>query len=129
MSDATKRLAAGYTRPADPAWAPLREQIAAEVLDRGWRFQATVTAIEAELRSGSTVYRYNRDALPGGEGGCHLCASWLVEATSAAGDAPRHQSCSSRSWTRQGRPDCFPRNTTQSRSARWATLKCIRTPA
>jgi GH15 family glucan-1,4-alpha-glucosidase len=45
------------------------------------RFQATVTAIEAELRSGSTVYRYNRDdALPGGEGGFHLCASWLVEA-------------------------------------------------
>jgi trehalose 6-phosphate phosphatase len=108
-------LATRYTRPADPAWAPLREQIAAEVLDRGWnselgcfttayggtdldaatlhiglsgllapddeRFQATVTAIEAELRSGSTVYRYNRDdALPGGEGGFHLCASWLVEA-------------------------------------------------
>lgn len=45
------------------------------------RFQATVTALEAELRSGSTVYRYNRDdALPGGEGGFHLCASWLVEA-------------------------------------------------
>lgn len=108
-------LADRYGRPADPAWAPLREQIAAEVLDRGWnaelgcfttayggtdldaatlhiglsgllaaddeRFQATVTAIEAELRSGSTVYRYNRDdALPGGEGGFHLCASWLVEA-------------------------------------------------
>lgn len=45
------------------------------------RFQATVTAIEAELRSGSTVYRYNRDdALPGREGGFHLCAAWLVEA-------------------------------------------------
>ncbi|MGH3479413.1 MAG: trehalose-phosphatase, partial [Nocardioidaceae bacterium] len=36
------------------------------------RFQATVTAIGAEPRSGSTVYRYNRDdALPGGEGGFH----------------------------------------------------------
>jgi trehalose 6-phosphate phosphatase len=113
--DRAVRLAARYARAADPAWAPLREQIAAEVLDRGWnselssfttayggtdldaatlhiglsgllapddeRFQATVTAIEAELRSGSTVYRYNRDdALPGGEGGFHLCASWLVEA-------------------------------------------------
>jgi GH15 family glucan-1,4-alpha-glucosidase len=113
--DRAVRLAARYDRPADPSWAPLRERIAAEVLDRGWnpqlgcfttayggtdldaatlhiglsgllppddeRFQATVTAIEAELRSGSTVYRYNRDdALPGGEGGFHLCASWLVEA-------------------------------------------------
>jgi GH15 family glucan-1,4-alpha-glucosidase len=45
------------------------------------RFQATVTAIEAELRSGSTVYRYHRDdGLPGVEGGFHLCASWMVEA-------------------------------------------------
>lgn len=45
------------------------------------RFRATVTAIEAELRSGSTVYRYRReDGLPGEEGGFHLCASWMVEA-------------------------------------------------
>ena len=45
------------------------------------RFQSTVTAIEAELRSGSTVYRYRRDdGLPGGEGGFHICAAWLVEA-------------------------------------------------
>ncbi|GAA4611912.1 trehalose-phosphatase [Saccharopolyspora hordei] len=45
------------------------------------RFQATVTAIEAELRSGSTVYRYRRDdGLPGDEGGFHLCAAWLIEA-------------------------------------------------
>jgi trehalose 6-phosphate phosphatase len=44
------------------------------------RFQSTVTAIESELRSGSTVYRYRRDdGLPGGEGGFHLCAAWLVE--------------------------------------------------
>lgn len=44
------------------------------------RFQSTVTAIEAELRSGSTVYRYRRDdGLPGGEGGFHICAAWLVE--------------------------------------------------
>src|SRR5690606_32930726 len=39
------------------------------------RFQSTVTAIESELRSGSTVYRYRRDdGLPGNEGGFHLCA-------------------------------------------------------
>jgi hypothetical protein len=45
------------------------------------RFVATVTAVEAELRSGSTVYRYHRDdGLPGSEGGFHLCASWMVEA-------------------------------------------------
>ncbi|WAL66160.1 trehalose-phosphatase [Amycolatopsis cynarae] len=45
------------------------------------RFQSTVTAIEAELRSGSTVYRYRRDdGLPGDEGGFHLCAAWLIEA-------------------------------------------------
>ncbi|MCI2422777.1 trehalose-phosphatase [Saccharopolyspora sp. K220] len=45
------------------------------------RFQATVTAIESELRSGSTVYRYRRDdGLPGDEGGFHLCAAWLIEA-------------------------------------------------
>ncbi|MBA8826633.1 trehalose-phosphatase [Saccharopolyspora lacisalsi] len=45
------------------------------------RFHATVTAIESELRSGSTVYRYRReDGLPGNEGGFHLCATWLIEA-------------------------------------------------
>jgi trehalose 6-phosphate phosphatase len=45
------------------------------------RFGATVSAIEAELRSGSTVYRYHRDdGLPGNEGGFHLCAAWMIEA-------------------------------------------------
>ncbi|WHT23624.1 trehalose-phosphatase [Crossiella sp. CA-258035] len=45
------------------------------------RFQATVTATEAELRSGVTVYRYHRDdGLPGSEGGWHLCAAWMIEA-------------------------------------------------
>nr|WP_223208152.1 trehalose-phosphatase [Actinopolyspora erythraea] len=45
------------------------------------RFKSTVTAIESELRSGSTVYRYRRDdGLPGHEGGFHLCATWLIEA-------------------------------------------------
>jgi trehalose 6-phosphate phosphatase len=44
-------------------------------------FQATVTAVEAELRSGCTVYRYRRDdGLPGTEGGFHLCTTWLIEA-------------------------------------------------
>jgi trehalose 6-phosphate phosphatase len=45
------------------------------------QFAATVVATETELRSGATVYRYNRDdGLPGHEGGFHLCAAWLVEA-------------------------------------------------
>jgi trehalose 6-phosphate phosphatase len=113
--DRAIRLAEGYGRPADPAWAPLREVIAADVLEHGWngevqafttaydgtdldaaslhvglsglldpaddRFQATVTAIESELRSGGTVYRYRRDdGLPGQEGGFHLCTAWLIEA-------------------------------------------------
>ncbi|WP_328856851.1 trehalose-phosphatase [Williamsia herbipolensis] len=54
---------AGMIDPADP------------------RFTQTVEATEAELRSGATVYRYHHDdGLPGGEGGFHLCAAWLVEA-------------------------------------------------
>jgi hypothetical protein len=45
------------------------------------RFQSTVTAVEAGLRSGPTVYRYRRDdGLPGQEGGFHLCTAWLIEA-------------------------------------------------
>jgi len=45
------------------------------------RFQATVTAIESELRSGGSVYRYRRDdGLPGTEGGFHLCTAWMIEA-------------------------------------------------
>jgi trehalose 6-phosphate phosphatase len=44
-------------------------------------FQATVTAVEAELRSGRTVHRYRRhDGLPGQEGGFHLYAAWMIEA-------------------------------------------------
>ena len=47
----------------------------------GQRFQDTVTAIEAELRSGPVVHRYRRDdGLPGEEGGFHLCTAWLIEA-------------------------------------------------
>ncbi|MFW6638431.1 trehalase-like domain-containing protein [Nocardiopsis algeriensis] len=113
--DRALTLARTYGRDADPTWQGLREEIAAEVLDKGWneeaqafttaydgtdldaaslhiglsglidptdeRFQATVTAVEAELRSGPTVYRYHRDdGLPGGEGGFHLCTAWLIEA-------------------------------------------------
>jgi trehalose-phosphatase len=45
------------------------------------RFLATVLAIEADLRSGPTVYRYKwDDGLPGREGGFHICAAWMIEA-------------------------------------------------
>ncbi|NIJ10149.1 trehalose-phosphatase [Saccharomonospora amisosensis] len=113
--DRAIKLAEVYDRPVPAGWPQLRDQIAADVLEKGWnesvqafttaydgtdldaaslfvglsglldpqdeRFQSTVTAIEAELRSGSTVYRYRRDdGLPGTEGGFHLCAAWMVEA-------------------------------------------------
>jgi len=45
------------------------------------RFLSTVLKIEADLRSGPTVYRYKwDDGLPGREGGWHICAAWLIEA-------------------------------------------------
>jgi trehalose-phosphatase len=45
------------------------------------RFLATVLKIEAELRSGPTVYRYRwDDGMPGREGGFHICAAWMIEA-------------------------------------------------
>lgn len=117
--DRAVKLAERFRRDPEPEWPMLREQIAKDVLDKGWhaeasggigafttaydgtdldaaslhvglaglidptdpRFQATVTAIESELRSGSTVYRYHRDdGLPGNEGGFHLCAAWMIEA-------------------------------------------------
>lgn len=118
--DRALTLAATHGRDPEPGWALLRDEIADEVLSKGWndeaqafttaydgldldaaslhiglsglidprdeRFAATVTAIEAELRSGSTVYRYKHDdGLPGGEGGFHLCAAWMVEAYLACG--------------------------------------------
>jgi len=45
------------------------------------RFLATVLAIEADLRSGPTVYRYRwDDGMPGREGGFHVCSAWMIEA-------------------------------------------------
>jgi trehalose-phosphatase len=45
------------------------------------RFLSTVLAVEADLRSGPTVYRYKwDDGLPGYEGGFHVCAAWMIEA-------------------------------------------------
>ncbi|MBC2641754.1 MULTISPECIES: trehalose-phosphatase [unclassified Rhodococcus (in: high G+C Gram-positive bacteria)] len=113
--DRAVALAEHFGRNIEPGWTPLRDKIADEVREKGWKeevrsytaaydgtdldaatlyiglsglidpsdekFAATVTATEAELRSGSTVYRYHHDdGLPGTEGGFHLCAAWLVEA-------------------------------------------------
>ena len=50
------------------------------------RFVATVERVERELRQGSTVYRYRYDdALPGVEGGFHLCTTWLIRAYARLG--------------------------------------------
>jgi len=50
------------------------------------RVIGTISAVEAALRDGPTVYRYrHEDGLPGTEGGLHLCTSWLIEAYAAAG--------------------------------------------
>jgi GH15 family glucan-1,4-alpha-glucosidase len=44
------------------------------------RFLGTVEAVDATLRRGPTVHRYlYDDALPGREGGFHLCTAWLIE--------------------------------------------------
>jgi trehalose-phosphatase len=113
--DRALRIAERCNIAPDPAWPTLRDDIAADVLARGWnetaqsftvaygsseldaasllvglsglldpadyRFQATVTAVEAGLRAAGTVYRYRYDdGLPGREGGFHLCTAWLAEA-------------------------------------------------
>ena len=52
------------------------------------RFAGTVEAVEAELRSGPTVWRYHDDdGLPGKEGGFHLMTSWLIDAYLLVGRA------------------------------------------
>ena len=69
------------------------------------RFVATVTAIEAELRSGATVYRYLRDdGLPGTEGGFHLCTTWLDRGIPAR-RRPRRGGGTVRTTGEQGRPN------------------------
>jgi trehalose-phosphatase len=121
--DRAVKLAEAYGRDVEPSWPGLRDEIANDVLTKGWneevrsfttaydgtdldaatlligmvglldpsdeRFHATVTATEAELRSGSTVYRYHRDdGLPGDEGGFHICAAWMIEAYLLTGRRP-----------------------------------------
>ncbi len=50
------------------------------------RFISTVSTVDAELRTGATVYRYfEDDGLPGREGGFHLMTSWLVDALALVG--------------------------------------------
>jgi trehalose 6-phosphate phosphatase len=56
------------------------------------RFVSTVDAVDKNLRSNGTVYRYRfDDGLPGREGGFHLCTGWLIESFARAGrlDAAR----------------------------------------
>lgn len=45
------------------------------------RFVSTVAAVLSQLVDNGTVYRYlYDDAIPGPEGGFHLCTGWLIEA-------------------------------------------------
>jgi trehalose-phosphatase len=118
--DRAIRVAGSFVDGDHPDWELLRDSIAEDVLDRGWkdevssftaaydgtdvdasvlaiglyglvdpgdeRFLGTVRRVEAELREGTTVYRYRGDdGLPGTEGGFHLMTSWLVDAYLATG--------------------------------------------
>lgn len=50
------------------------------------RFASTVDAIAGSLVENGTVYRYRYDdALPGPEGGFHLCTGWLIESLALLG--------------------------------------------
>ncbi len=54
------------------------------------RFLATIDLIERELTVQNSVFRYRyHDALPGPEGGFHLCTGWLIEASLAVGRRQR----------------------------------------
>ncbi|MBT8226118.1 MAG: trehalose-phosphatase [Dactylosporangium sp.] len=69
-----------YGDPAMDA-AALWVGLSGLLADDDERFLATVLKVEADLRSGPTVYRYRwNDGLPGAEGGFHLCTTWLIEA-------------------------------------------------
>jgi pentatricopeptide repeat protein len=71
-------VAYGYPEmDASSLWVGLSGLLA----DDDPRFLSTLLAIEADLRSGPTVYRYKwDDGLPGREGGFHVCAAWMIEA-------------------------------------------------
>ena len=78
--DGTNAYTVAYGSPemdASSLWIGLSGLLA----DDDPRFLATVLAVEAELRSGPTVYRYKwDDGMPGKEGGFHICTAWLIEA-------------------------------------------------
>jgi trehalose 6-phosphate phosphatase len=78
--DSTNAYTVAYGSPemdASSLWIGLSGLLA----DDDPRFLSTVLAVEAELRSGPTVYRYKwDDGMPGKEGGFHICTAWLIEA-------------------------------------------------
>ncbi len=44
------------------------------------RFLSTIDAIGSGLKDGPTIYRYRADdALPGSEGGFHICLAWFIQ--------------------------------------------------
>jgi len=86
--DGTNAYTVAYGSPemdASSLWIGLSGLLA----DDDPRFLATVLAVEAELRSGPTVYRYKwDDGMPGKEGGFHVCTAWLIEAYLRTGRRP-----------------------------------------
>ncbi len=88
------------------------------------RFQATVTAVEAGLRAGGTVYRYRRDdGLPGREGGFHLCTAWLIEAYLLTGRRDDAEELFGQLPPQPDRPACCRKSTTRSANGHSATTR------
>jgi GH15 family glucan-1,4-alpha-glucosidase len=79
VSAAGGHLLQAYDHPGTDA-ALLLAPVVAFPIDRG-ALEATVAAVERELRHGDFVYRYKcEDGLEGGEGAFLICSFWLADA-------------------------------------------------
>jgi pentatricopeptide repeat protein len=88
------------------------------------RFLATVLAIEAELRSGPTIYRYKwDDGLPGREGGFHICAAWMIEAFVRTGRRADAEELFEQMLNCTGPTGLLPEQYGPETSADWATIR------
>jgi alpha,alpha-trehalase len=84
VDPASKHLVQAYGRPGTDA-ALLLLPLVALPLDRR-TLEATVAAVERELRHGPFVYRYKSDdGLAGTEGAFFICSFWLVDALLVCG--------------------------------------------
>lgn len=79
LDDASGNLLQAYGHPGTDAALLLAPMVAFPV-DHA-TLEATVAAVENELRHGDLVYRYkSEDGLEGAEGGFLICSFWLVDA-------------------------------------------------